>query len=257
MWQQVSLIRDLTKWMENPRTRHDGALLSAIQSEAPRDGGGDTSDVGREQDALWFWRLRRRRWRQSGSAQVFVIPWQETTKQVAATQSLSAWHFSPWKDSSFLKSDTSRSHESLVINMINSNAEFLQGNCKTTKPWRVGSVTIVLRGRHRQSGWRSSICRRQWRHRWPQSDSSPQISRSLQFTHIELNSERSWSDGWADKTQARLKNKGKPPCRNVFGNQICPFKLTLSGSMREQTPKLMQPRSSLALQRKHKTHFFS
>lgn len=151
-----------------------------------------------------------------------------------------------------LKSDTSRSHKSLMINMINSNAEFLQGNCKTIKSGQcVWSVTFELRGRHRQRCCRSSICRRQRRHRWPRSVSSPQILRSVEFTHAELNPERSWSDGWADKTQARFENKGKPPCRNVFENQICSFQLTLSGSMREQTPKLMQPSSSLALQRKH------
>lgn len=72
---------------------------------------------------------------------------------------------SPSKDSNFLKSDTSRSHESLMINMINSNAEFLQGNCKTIKWGRVRSVTFELRGRYRQRCCRSSICRRQRRHR--------------------------------------------------------------------------------------------
>lgn len=164
---------------KSARTR-GGASLSAIQSEAPeRKLRHDTHTLRdenrtcRDSDGS-----NVRAWRQRGSTQVFVIPWQETTKQVTATQSLSVWHFPPSErlplSHEWHQSESQKSYEQHHEPQI----EFLQRNCEMIKSGCVWSVTVESPGCRGGRGGvtqRSAVVapvsagERQPRHRWPRS----------------------------------------------------------------------------------------
>lgn len=73
---------------------------------------------------------------------------------------------------------------------------------------------------------------------------------SIEVTWIHSNWTKllnSWSNGWTHKHRESWKGSWGHCLQNAFMPMISMFELTLSGSISEHTPKLMQPSSALTL----------